>query len=78
MRNNNEDIFEFITNVMNKRHYMVREKVRDINAQISGLRLLAREKAGTYLAYWCNREANYLEKRLNESLSSGSHIHHTQ
>lgn len=64
----NDVILEFISNNRNKKHFRVRHYVQKINKEISGLRLMAKEKAGTYLAYWCNREANLLEKRLNESL----------
>lgn len=51
----------------NKKHYRVRNAIKFINTLISEYRLTAMKSYG-YIRTFCNSEANYLEKRLEEAL----------
>ena len=54
----------------NKKHWRTRKLTKIVNEHISGLRLTARKTRGTSLSSLCNREANYIEKRLHSSLET--------
>lgn len=49
-------------------HWRARYFIRKINEHISGLRFTARKFRGSYIGFWCNREANYFDKKLSSIL----------
>jgi hypothetical protein len=52
----------------NKNHYQSLRYQLSVRKHISGLRLLAKEKRGTTIAKFCNKEANNYERLLNQAL----------
>lgn len=52
----------------NKSNWRIRNMVSIINTEISQYRLLAMKSRG-YIRDFCNKEANDLEKQLNDSLN---------
>ena len=59
--------FDKIKKSPNKSNWRIRNMVSIINTEISQYRLLAMKSRG-YLRDFCNKEANDLEKQLNDSL----------
>ena len=64
----NDYKLEQINKSSNKNAWRVRSFKEDVEVQISQYRLYALNHKGTYVAYWCGREANYLEKELTLAL----------
>ena len=59
-----------ISNANNKNHWRVRNMIKIINSAISDYRYTAMQERG-YVREFCNKEANLLEKQLEEALSKG-------
>ena len=57
----------------NKNHYRVRRFKKAIEEHISGLRLTAYKKRGTFVAQYCNAEANRYERLLKNALEVEHH-----
>ncbi len=58
-----------ISMAKNKNHFRIRNMIKIINTIISQYRITARKFRG-YTREYCNSEANYLEKRLDQVLGS--------
>lgn len=60
---------ERISKTPNKNNWRIRNMISKINLDISGYRLTAMKYPG-YIREVCNKEANFLEKRLQEAIGS--------
>lgn len=54
----------WINRAKNKDGWRVRSFKKDIETEISQYRIYAVTHKGTFVSYWCNREANYLDREL--------------